>query len=147
MDAMYRILKQLKGSLSKELISRQQKKDKTKSIEGYIDVDLVGSIFDRCFMSGYHILFLGNLFGKNRNVIAWSSVKPKFRAITHGKCEIIWLELVLEELKVTKELPMKLYHDNKATLSITHNPLHRDRTRHMKIDKHFIKWKMEGTIC
>lgn len=71
MDAMYRILKQLKGSLSKELISRQQKKkNKTKSIEGYIDVDLVGFIFDRCFMSGYHILFLGNLFGKNRNVIA-----------------------------------------------------------------------------
>ena len=36
----------------------------------------------------------------------------------------------------------------KATISIAHNPVLHDRTKHIEVDKHFIKEKIEsGLIC
>ena len=43
---------------------------------------------------------------------------------------------------------MKLYCDNKATILIAHNPVLHDRTKHVEVNKHFIKEKLEnGLIC
>ena len=42
---------------------------------------------------------------------------------------------------------MKLYYDNHAAISIAKNLVHHDRTKHVEIDRHFIKEKLEeGTI-
>jgi len=41
---------------------------------------------------------------------------------------------------------MKLFCDNQSAISIAKNPLHHDRTNHVKIDRHFIKKKIEGTV-
>ena len=47
-----------------------------------------------------------------------------------------------------KNLPMKIYYDKKATINISHNPIHHARTKHVEVDKHFIQEKIdEGTIC
>ena len=43
---------------------------------------------------------------------------------------------------------MRLYCDNKAAINIAHNPVHHDRTKHVEVDRHFLKEKIEdGTIC
>lgn len=43
---------------------------------------------------------------------------------------------------------MKLHRDNQAVISIAHNPIHHDRTKHVEIDRHFIKKMIEsGIIC
>ena len=43
---------------------------------------------------------------------------------------------------------MKMYCDNKAAINISHDPVHHDQTKHVEVDKHFIKEKVEdGTIC
>ena len=45
-------------------------------------------------------------------------------------------------------MPMKMYCDNKAAINISHDPVHHDQTKHVEVDKHFIKEKVEdGTIC
>ncbi|RVW66606.1 Retrovirus-related Pol polyprotein from transposon RE1 [Vitis vinifera] len=55
---------------------------------------------------------------------------------------------LLEELHIIVELPIKLYCDNKAAISISHNPIQHDKTKHIEVDRHFIKEKIEkGTIC
>lgn len=42
---------------------------------------------------------------------------------------------------------MEFYCDNKATISIAHNPVHHDRTKHVEVDRHFIKEKLdEGMV-
>ena len=81
-------------------------------------------------------------------MVARSSAKAEFRAVAHGIYEVLWIKRLLEDLKISCNLPIKLYCDNKAAIAIAHNPVLHDRTKHMEIDKHFIKEKIEkGVIC
>lgn len=93
----------------------------------------------------------GNLVtwrSKKQSVVARSSAEAEYRAMAHGVCEMLWLKRVMDELKRPIEVPMKLYCDNQAAISIAHNPVQHDRTKHIEIDRHFIKEKLEGgVIC
>ena len=41
-----------------------------------------------------------------------------------------------------------MYCDNKSVINIVHNLVKHDRTRHVEVDRHFIKEKLDnGTIC
>ena len=60
-----------------------------------------------------------------------------------GICELIWINSLMSELRMPLMIPMKLYCDNKAAISIAHNPVQHDRTKHVEIDRHFIKEKIE----
>ena len=63
-------------------------------------------------------------------------------------CELMWLKRVLEKLKIDFYSYIKLYYDNQATIKIAHDLVHYDQTKHVEIDKHFIKEKIEsGIIC
>ena len=43
---------------------------------------------------------------------------------------------------------MRLYCDNKLAISIAHNPIQHDKTKHVEVDRHFIKEKLDsGLIC
>lgn len=65
-----------------------------------------------------------------------------------GICEIMCVKIILEDLKIQWSGPMRLYCDNKSAISIAHNPVQHDRTKHIEIDRHFIKEKLgSGLIC
>jgi hypothetical protein len=52
------------------------------------------------------------------------------------------------ELGLFQQKPLLLYCDNKAALDIAHNPVQHGRTKHIEIDRHFIKEKLDlGIIC
>ena len=43
---------------------------------------------------------------------------------------------------------MRLYCDNKSVINIAHNLVQHDQIKHVEVDKHFIKEKLEsGLIC
>ncbi|WMV18582.1 hypothetical protein MTR67_011967 [Solanum verrucosum] len=85
---------------------------------------------------------------KKQNVVARSSAEAEYRSMAHGICEILWLKRFLEELRRPVSFPMKLYCDNKAAISIARNPVQHDRTKHVEVDRHFIKKKIEdGSVC
>ena len=103
---------------------------------------------DQRSTSGYYSFVGGNLVtwrSKKHNVVARSSAEAEFRAVAHGICEIMWIIRLLEELKMTGSSPMKLYCDK---ISVAHNPVLHDRTKHVEVDKHFIKEKIDnGLVC
>ena len=59
-----------------------------------------------------------------------------------GICESICLKDLLRELQVNLEDPKRLYCDNKVAISIAHNPVQHDRTKHVEIYRHFIEEKL-----
>ena len=67
-------------------------------------------------------------------MVARSSAEAEFRAMTHGICELIWIRIILSDLGIKWKEPMKLYCDNKSTISIAHNPVQHDRTKHVEVD-------------
>ena len=78
--------------------------------------------------------------------MARSSAEAEFRAIAHGICEVIWVKRILEELKSLPWEGIRLYCDNKSAITIAQNPVQNDRTKHVEIDRHFIKENIEEGI-
>ena len=60
---------------------------------------------------------------KKQNVVARSSAETEFRYMALGICELLWLKIILEDLKIPWETPMSLYGDNKCAINIANNPL------------------------
>ena len=57
-------------------------------------------------------------------------------------CELIWLKRLIQELRYGNDEQMNLICDNQATLHISSNPVFYERTKHIKVDCHFIKEKI-----
>ena len=148
LNAVYRILRYLKSSPGKGLLF---KKNSSRKVDAFTDVDWAGSITDRKSTSGYCTFVWGNLVtwrSKKQSVVARSSAEAEYRAMANGVCELLWIRRVLKELRLEVELPMKLFCDNKAAISIAQNPVQHDKTKHIEIDRHFIKEKLDtGIIC
>ncbi|CAJ2657582.1 unnamed protein product [Trifolium pratense] len=148
LEAVYRILRYLKATPEKGLFFR---KTNERNVSIFSDADWAGSITDRRSTSGYCAYVWGNLVtwrSKKQGVVARSSAEAEFRVMAQGICEGLWIHRVLEELKMKIELSLKLYSDSKAAISIAHNPVQHDRTKHIEIDRHFIKEKLDaGIIC
>ena len=83
---------------------------------------------------------------KKQSVVARSSAEAEFRVVAHDICEVLWIKQLLEELKVASPLPMKVFCDNKAVIAIAHNLVLHDKTKHVEVDKHFIKEKLENGL-
>ncbi|RDX63022.1 Copia protein, partial [Mucuna pruriens] len=126
------------ASLRKGLLFR---KEGTLSMEIYTNGDYAGSIVDRKSTSGYCIFLGGNL-------VTWRSknVEAKFQAMAHDIYEGLWMKMVLDDLKVKYEGPIKFFCDNNSAISIAHNPVQHNRTKHIEIDKHFIKKKLNNGL-
>ena len=63
-----------------------------------------------------------------------------------GLCELVWLRILLSELRLLDDGPLKLCCDNQAAINLVHNPIQHDITKHVEIDRHFIKEKIDEGI-
>ena len=66
--------------------------------------------------------------------------------MAHGICEAIWLKRLITALRIQTEGSVKMYSDNQAAISIAKSLVHHDRTKHIEIDRNFIKEKVEEGI-
>nr|KYP42345.1 Copia protein [Cajanus cajan] len=139
MQAVEKILQYLKSSPRKGLLFKREDK---LTMKIYIDADYAGSFTDRKSTSGY-CMFLGDSLvtwrSKKQDRVSRSSAEAEFRALAQGMCEGLWMKIILDDLKVKVDNPMQLYCDNKSAMSIVHNPIQHDKTKHIKINRHFIK--------
>nr|KYP74866.1 Retrovirus-related Pol polyprotein from transposon TNT 1-94 [Cajanus cajan] len=142
MDAVERILRYLKSAPGKGLLFSNHGHLK---VEGYTDADWAGSKNDRRSTAGYLTFVGGNLVtwrSKKQEVVARSSAEAEFRGMAIGICELLWIKNLLKDIGYE----MKLYCDNKSAIQIANNLVKHDRTKHVEIDRHFIKEKIEGGI-
>ena len=75
-----------------------------------------------------------------------SSAEAEFRRVAKGITEVLQLRKLLTELGFTPTKSCKLYCDNQAAINISENPVQHDRTKHVEVDRHFIKEKLEAKV-
>jgi len=146
LQAVDKIIQYLKASPGKGLLL---KKGENLSMKVYTDADYAGLIVDRRSTTGYCMFLGGNLVtwrSKKQNVVARSTAEAEFRAMAQGVCELLWMKIILDDLKIKYEAPMGLACDNKPAISIAHNPVQHDQTKHIEIDRHFIKEKLDDGL-
>ncbi|CAL8154939.1 unnamed protein product [Prunus armeniaca] len=109
----------------------------------------VGSVTDRRSTFGYFTFVSGNLvtwMSKKQKVVSQSSAEVEYRGMAQGVCKLLWLRRLLRDLRFAPQKPMDLYCDNKAAIVIAYNPVQHDRTKHVEVDRHFIKENVDAEI-
>ena len=115
-------------------------------LECFMDADWVGSKEDRRSTTGYCVFVEGNLVSwksKKQSVVFRSSVDSESRAMTQSVCEIMLLHQLLVEVGIKTSVPTKLWCDNRVIIHIACNPVFNERTKHIEIDCHFVREKIQ----
>ncbi|WVY94335.1 hypothetical protein V8G54_033423 [Vigna mungo] len=139
MQAIDKILQYLKSSPGNGLLF---KREDTLTMKIYTDADYAGSITDRKSTSGYCVFLEDSL-------VTWRSKKQdrvSRSTLAQGMCEGFRMKIILDYLKVKVENSVQLYCDKKSSMSIAHNPVQHDRTKHIEIDRHFIKDNLDRSF-
>ena len=63
--------------------------------------------------------------------------------MAQSMCEIMWLHQLLMEVGIKTVVPTKLWCDNQVVLHIASNPVFHERTKHIEIDYHFVREKIQ----
>ncbi|XP_071728030.1 uncharacterized protein [Rutidosis leptorrhynchoides] len=80
--------------------------------------------------------------GKKQATVSRSSAEAEYRVIASTACEIFWIINLLTALGIMIELRVNLYCDNSSALQLAANPVFHERTKHFKVDVHYIRHKV-----
>lgn len=136
-------MRYLKGTAGQGIILHATKDFQLKA---FVDPDWGACLDTRRSVTGYCI-FLGDSLiswkSKKQAIVSRSSAEAEYRAIAMVSSEITWLFAVLSSLQLTSPTPALIYCDNQAAISIANNPIFHERIKHIEIDCHFIRDKIE----
>ncbi|KAG7578958.1 Reverse transcriptase RNA-dependent DNA polymerase [Arabidopsis thaliana x Arabidopsis arenosa] len=142
-----RILKYLKGSPGQGI---WMGKNSSTEIVGYCDADYGGDRNDRHSTTGFCTFIGGNLVtwkSKKQKVVSCSSAEAEYRAMKKLTNELTWLKALLKDFGIEQKTPITFHCDNQAAIHIANNPVFHERTKHVEIDCHKTREKIEdGTI-
>nr|GEW49925.1 ribonuclease H-like domain-containing protein [Tanacetum cinerariifolium] len=130
--ALKRILRYVRGTVNFGL---QLYAFATTSIVGYTDADWAGCPSTRRFTSGYCVFLGDNLLSwssKGQHTISRSSAEVEYRGTA-------WLRNLLRELHSPLSTATLVYCDNVTAVYLSANPVQHQRTKHIKIDIHFVR--------
>ncbi|KAJ0459040.1 putative RNA-directed DNA polymerase [Helianthus annuus] len=113
----------------------------------YADSDWAKCLVSRKSVTGFCVFLGSNLVSwksKKQSTVSRSSGEAEYRSMCSATCELVWLVNILSELKVNCKLPIQLFCDSNAAISIAANPVFHERTKHFEIDLYFLREKISS---
>lgn len=122
---------------------------KAQSLTAFCDLDWAACPQSRKSVTGYMVKFGNSLTSwksKKQDTISRSSAEAECRSMASTVAELTWLTGLFKELGITIIQPIDLYCDSKAAIQIAANPIFQERTKHIDIDCHFIREKLQQRL-
>ncbi|XP_071704000.1 uncharacterized protein [Rutidosis leptorrhynchoides] len=146
MEAVMKILRYLKKTADLGVVFKRHGHLKTKT---YTYASWGGEKGDIKSTSGFFTLVGGNLVAwrsKKQKVVSLSSAESEFRGIEKGVVEALWIKKLLTEIGFPPQEAIQILCDNESAIAISEKPVQHDRTKHVEIDRHFIRQKLDDEI-
>lgn len=116
------------------------------TINAYCDSDSTAYPYSRKSVSGY-LVRMGNSpiswKSKKQATVLLSSAKVEYRVVRQVVSEIVWLERLLTELCEYFPFQLHVFCDSQSAVHISRNPVFQERTKHIEIDCHFVRDKLQ----
>ncbi|GJS34883.1 retrovirus-related pol polyprotein from transposon TNT 1-94 [Tanacetum coccineum] len=144
-EAVKRILRYVKGTSDVALCFG----DSDLTIKGYVDSDYAGDLDGSKSTTWYVFTLSGGTISwvsKLQSVVAMSTTEAEYVAVSQARKEAVWLKMLLEELGYKQE-KITLFCDNQIALYLARNPAFHSKTKHIRVQYHFVREKVEeGTM-
>ncbi|GKD57455.1 gag/pol polyprotein, partial [Tanacetum coccineum] len=115
------------------------------SLKAFLDADWVGDSDDRRSTREFAIYLGSNLISwtsRKQRTISRSSTEAEYKAFADTVAELTWLQAPLNELGIRSSSTPILWCDNLGATYLSANPIFHARTKHVKIDYHFVREKV-----
>ena len=142
-NAAMRVIRYIKGNPGLGLFMSSHREFK---LTGFCDADWAACLSTRKSVSGYLLKFGDSLISwksKKQNTVSRSSAEAEYRSLATLTAEVVWVANLFKELQVPLHTPSSIYCDSKAAIQIAANPVFHERTKHIEIDCHFIRERIQ----
>lgn len=103
LQTVYGVLQYLKTTPERGLLF---KKGGVLTLEIFLVTEDAGSPVDKRYTTGYFVFLRGKFVTQRSTkqlVIARSIVEVEFKAIAHGLCEVLWIDIILDDLRIKRK--------------------------------------------
>ncbi|XP_022860639.1 uncharacterized protein LOC111381130 [Olea europaea var. sylvestris] len=141
--AALRTARYLKGSPSQGLFYPTSS---SFQLSAFCDADWGACSITRRPITGFCVFLRNALISwksKKQRTVSRSSAEAKYRSMASTTCELVWFRSLLCDLGVDLVKPVQLFCDNQAAIYIASNPVYHERTKHIEIDCHIVREKLQ----
>ncbi|XP_055803447.1 uncharacterized mitochondrial protein AtMg00810-like [Solanum dulcamara] len=143
MEVALRVVKYLKRQPREGILLSSQSDNQ---ITAFCDADWAVCALTRKSVTGYLIKMGKSLISwkaKKQTTVSRSSTKVEYRSMASTVSELVWLLGMLKEVEAEMKVPVQVYSDSKAAIQIAANLVYHERIKHIEIDCHFIRERLQ----
>lgn len=143
-NAAKKVLRYLKGTVNLGIMYTDES---DVALTGFSDSDWAGNPDDRRSTSGYAFHIGSGVVSwssKKQPTVSLSSTESEYKALTNATCEAIWLRRILADLEEAQSGATCINCDNQSAIKLAHNPVYHARTKHVELQYHFVREKIES---